>query len=317
VSFLPSSTEILYEIGVGSQIVGVTHECNYPDDATRKPRVVNASFDANKMNSKSIDQKIMELMQSATDIYVIDDEKLREAKPDLIIAQGICEVCAPFAKEIDRASSILGYRPDTLVLDPHNLDDILTSIMDIAQRVNRVTEGRKLVVSLRKRIDSIKMRSGRRIVVDEHENNNNNNNKSKVVCLEWIEPFFTAGHWVPQMVEIAGGINGLSYSGQPSRRINDIDEIISFNPDKIILMPCGFTIERTLREAKILETNEKWKSLRSVQNNEVYAVNAGAYFSKPGPRTITGLEIIAKIIDPEGSEDIRVPDNSFRKYHYH
>jgi iron complex transport system substrate-binding protein len=281
--------------------------------------VVNASFDANKMNSKSIDQKIMELMQSATDIYVIDDEKLREAKPDLIIAQGICEVCAPFAKEIDRASSILGYRPDTLVLDPHNLDDILTSIMDIAQRVNRVTEGRKLVVSLQKRIDSIKMRSGRRIVVDDHENNNNNNNnnKSKVVCLEWIEPFFTAGHWVPQMVEIAGGINGLSYSGQPSRRINDIDEIISFNPDKIILMPCGFTIERTLREAKILETNEKWKSLRSVQNNEVYAVNAGAYFSKPGPRTITGLEIIAKIIDPEGSEDIRVPDNSFRKYHYH
>jgi iron complex transport system substrate-binding protein len=318
VSFLPSSTEILYEIGVGSQIVGVTHECNYPDDAKRKPRVINASFDANKMNSKSIDQKIIELMQSATDIYVINDEKLREAKPDLIIAQGICEVCAPFAKEIDRASSILGYRPDTLVLDPHNLDDILTSIMDIAERVNRVTEGRKLVVSLQKRIDSIKMRSGRRIVGDEHENNNNNNNnKSKVLCLEWIEPFFTAGHWVPQMVEIAGGINGLSYSGQPSRRINDMDEIISFNPDKIILMPCGFTIGRTLKEAKILETNEKWKSLRSVQNNEVYAVNAGAYFSKPGPRTITGLEIIAKIIDPEGSEKIKVPGNSFRKYDYH
>ena len=320
VSFLPSSTEILYEIGAGSQIVGVTHECNYPDDAKKKPRVINASFDANKMNSKSIDQKIIELMQSATDIYVINDEKLREAKPDLIIAQGICEVCAPFAKEIDRASSVLGYRPDTLVLDPHNLDDILTSIMDIAERVNRVTEGRKLVVSLQKRIDSIKTRSGRRVVVDEHENNNNddnNNNKSKVLCLEWIEPFFTAGHWVPQMVEIAGGINGLSYSGQPSRRINDMDEITSFNPDKIILMPCGFTIERTLKEAKILETNEKWKSLESVQNNEVYAVNAGAYFSKPGPRTITGLEIIAKIIDPEGFEDIKVPANSFSKYGYH
>ena len=315
VSFLPSSTEILYEIGAGSQIVGVTHECNYPDDAKKKPRVINASFDANKMNSKSIDQKIIELMQSATDIYVINDEKLREAKPDLIIAQGVCEVCAPFAKEIDRASSILGYRPDTLVLDPHNLDDILTSIMDIAERVNRVTEGRKLVVSLQKRIDSIKTRSGRRVVVDEHENNNNN--KSKVLCLEWIEPFFTAGHWVPQMVEIAGGINGLSYSGQPSRRINDMDEITSFNPDKIILMPCGFTIERTLKEAKILETNEKWKSLESVQNNEVYAVNAGAYFSKPGPRTITGLEIIAKIIDPEGFEDIKVPANSFSKYGYH
>src|SRR5919202_775370 len=176
VSFLPSSTEILYEIGAGSQIVGVTHECKYPDDAKRKPRVINASFYANKMNSKQIDQKIIELIRSGTDIYVINDEKLREAKPDLIIAQGICEVCAPFAKEIDRAVSILGYRPDTLVLDPHDLDDILTSIMDIAERVNRVTEGRKLVVSLQKRIDSIRMRSGRRIGGDEGKKKNNNNN---------------------------------------------------------------------------------------------------------------------------------------------
>jgi iron complex transport system substrate-binding protein len=316
VSFLPSSTEILYEIGAGPQIVGVTHECKYPDDAKRKPRVINASFDANKMNSKQIDQKIIELMQSRTDIYVINDEKLREAKPDLIIAQGICEVCAPFAKEIDRAFSILGYKPDTLVLDPHDLDDILTSIMDIAERVNRVTEGRKLVVSLQKRIDNIRMRIGRRTSGDEGKKKNKNKNKPKVLCLEWIDPFFTAGHWVPQMVEIAGGIYGLSYSGQPSRRINHIDEIRKFNPDKIILMPCGFNVERTLKEGKILETNDKWKSLQSVQNNEVYAVNAGAYFSKPGPRTITGLEVIAKIIDPEGFEDIKVPTDSFSKYGY-
>ena len=314
VSFLPSSTEILYEIGAGSQIVGVTHECKYPDDANRKPRVINASFDANKMNSKEIDQKIIELMQSSRDIYLINDEKLREAKPDLIIAQDICEVCAPFAKEIDRAFSILGYRPDILVLDPHDLDDILTSIMDIAERVNRVTEGRKLLVSLQKRIDTIRMRAGLKFVDNWGKKKNNNiTNKRKVLCLEWIEPFFTAGHWVPQMVEIAGGINGLSYAGEPSRRIN-IDEITNFNPDKIILMPCGFDIERTVEEAKILEANDKWKSLQSVQSDQVYAVNAGAYFSKPGPRTITGLEIIAKILDPEGFEDIKVPIGSFIRY---
>src|SRR5919199_3621968 len=187
VSFLPSSTEILYEIGAGSQIVGVTHECKYPDDAKRKPQVINASFDAKNMNSKEIDQKIIELMRSNRDIYLINDEKLREAKPDLIIARGICEVCAPFAKEIDRAFSILGYKPDILVLDPHDLDDILKSIMDIAERVNKVTEGRKLVVSLQKRIDSIRIRSGRRIGGDEgkKKNNNYNNNKPKVLCLEW------------------------------------------------------------------------------------------------------------------------------------
>src|SRR5918911_571490 len=170
----------------------------------------------------------------------------------------------------------------------------MTSKMDIAERVGRETEGRNLVVSLQKRIDNVRTRVGQRRI--SRGEVHNNSNKPRVLCIEWIDPFFTAGHWVPQMVEIAGGINGLSYPGQPSRRINNIDEIKKFNPDKIILMPCGFNIERTVKEAKILETNNKWKSLQSVQNNEVYAVNAGSYFSKPGPRTITGLEVIAKII---------------------
>jgi iron complex transport system substrate-binding protein len=322
VSFLPSSTEILYEIGASSQIVGVTHECKYPDDAKRKPRVINSSFDSGKLNGKEIDEKIVELMKSGADIYVIDDEKLRESKPDLIIAQGVCEVCAPFTKEIDRASSILGYKPDTLVLDPHDLDDILKSILKIAERVNRLSEGHKLVTSLQKRIDDVRMRAEQRRFGESNDGDSskyifNKNTKSKVVCIEWIDPFFTAGHWVPQMVEIAGGINGLSLRSQPSRRIHDIDEIIKFNPDKIILMPCGFDVDRTLDEAKILETNDKWKSLNAVQNSEVYAVNAGAYFSKPGNRTITGLEVLAKIIDPECFKDIQVPTDSFSKYDYH
>ena len=185
--------------------------------------------------------------------------------------------------------------------------------MDIAERVSRVTEGRKLVVSLRNRIDDIRVRAGNRRIGSDNTDNNHKNNRPKILCIEWINPFFTAGHWVPQMVEIAGGINGLSSRAQPSRRIHDIDEIMKFNPDKIILMPCGFDLHRTLREAETLETNNKWKSLQVVQNNEVYAVNAGAYFSKPGPRTITGLEILAKIIDPEGFGNIKVPSDSYCK----
>jgi len=183
--------------------------------------------------------------------------------------------------------------------------------MDIAERVGKVTEARNLVVSLQKRIDDIRVRAGnRRIGGDVY------NILPKILCIEWINPFFTAGHWVPQMVEIAGGINGLSSRAQPSHRIHDIAEIMKFNPDKIILMPCGFDLHRTLREAETLETNNKWKSLQVVQNNEVYAVNAGAYFSKPGPRTITGLEILAKIIDPEGFQNIKVPTDSFTKFGY-
>jgi len=312
VSFLPSSTEILYEIRADSQLVGVTHECKYPDDAKKKPRVINCSFDASKMNSKEIDDKIVELVRSGRDIYVLSDDRLREAKPDLIITQGVCEVCAPFTKEINRATSVLGYSPDVLVLDPHDLDDILISIMDIAERVGRVAEGRQLLVSLQKRIDDIRMRSGRRRSRDDGSNNKHDK-EPKILCIEWINPFFTAGHWIPQMVEIAGGVNGLSSRGQPSRRIANIDEIIKFDPDKIILMPCGFDTHRTLREAKTLETNDKWETLLAVQNNEVYAVNAGAYFSKPGPRTITGLEILAKIIDPESFQDIKVPADSYCK----
>jgi iron complex transport system substrate-binding protein len=304
VSFLPSSTEILYEIGAGDLITGVTHECNYPGEAKNKPRVINSSIDAAKLTSREIDDKIVGLMRAGENIYAIDDQKLKESRPDLIIAQGVCEVCAPFAKEIDRANSILGYEPEVLVLHPHDLNDILLSITEIAEKVGRSNEGRKLVASLEKRIDNI-----RKIVAERRAKNSSKDNP-KIVCIEWIDPFFSAGHWIPQIVDIAGGINGLSSTGQQSRRIS-IEEVIEFNPDKIILMPCGFDVARTLEEAKLLKYNAKWRSLQAVQKDRVYAVNANAYFSKPGPRTITGLEILAQIINPEGFENIELPRNSF------
>lgn len=305
VSFLPSSTEILYEIGVGSQIVGVTHECNFPDDAKNKMRVVNSSFDARTMSSKQIDDKIGELSRTGSDIYVIDDNKLKEANPDLIIAQGICEVCAPAANEIRRTSSILGYKPDILVLDPHDLDDILVSIMDIAKRVENVREGRKLVLSLRNRIDTIGLKIA-------HKYAKEGNTKPKVLCLEWINPFFTAGHWVPQMVDIAGGVNVLGSRSQPSSRITT-GEILESDPDKIIIMPCGFGIGRTLKEVDASNICDELRSMRAFQNDEVYVVDAGAYFSKPGPRAVTGLEILAKIFTPELFTDLFVPTGSFSR----
>jgi iron complex transport system substrate-binding protein len=306
VSFLPSSTEILYEIGAGDLIAGVTHECNYPADAKNKRRVINSSIDARSLTSREIDDKIVGLIKAGENIYAIDDQQLIKSKPDLIIAQGICEVCAPFAKEIDRANSILGYEPEVLVLHPHDLDDILVSITEIAERVERSNEGRKLVSSLRKRIDNI------REIVSERRSKNSTKDYPKIVCIEWIDPFFSAGHWIPQIVDIAGGINGLSTTRQPSRRI-PIEEIIEFNPDKIVLMPCGFDVARTLNEAKMLRNNNKWRSLQAVQEDQVYAVNANAYFSKPGPRTIIGLEIMAKIINPSDFENIELPPNSYAK----
>ena len=190
--------------------------------------------------------------------------------------------------------------------------------MDIAERVGKVREGRKLVVALQNRIDTVRRIVGEKKILGRTYSSNRSvkvkkdKTKRKIVCIEWIDPFFIAGHWIPQMVDIAGGNNGLGTTGQPSRRVS-IDEIIEFNPEKIILMPCGFDLERTLKEAKVLKNNNKWKLLRAVQRDEVYAANANEYFSKPGPRTIAGLEILAKIIDPEAFRDIESPSNSFVK----
>ncbi|HEU4606011.1 MAG TPA: cobalamin-binding protein [Nitrososphaera sp.] len=298
VSFLPSATETLYQLGAGGQVVGVTHECKFPIRARKKPRVIRPSFDPGRMTGRQIDAKIVELMRSGNDIYIVDDRVLKKANPDLIVAQGLCEVCSPFTKEIGRAVSILGRQPDVLVLDPHDLDDILVSIMDVAEKVGRVRQGAKLVASLQKRIDAVR---GMKI-----------KNRPRVLCIEWLDPLFTAGHWVPQMVEYAGGINGISTAGEPSRRM-DIDEVVEFDPDIIVLMPCGFEIPRTLKELPALARSEKWKSLRAVKNHDVYAVNANAYFSKPGPRTIMGLEIMAKILHPEASRRIRVQKGSYKK----
>jgi len=298
VSFLPSATEILYELGVGDQIVGVTHECNYPEQAKTKPRVIHSSFDPDTMTSQEIDNKVVDLMHSGKDIYILDEDILKKANPNLIISQGICEVCSPYTKEVNRAVTILDNKPEVLILDPRNLDDILTNILEIAKKVGKEKEAQGFIGSLKKRIISIQTRPKK--------------SKPKILCVEWLDPLFTAGHWVPQLVEMAGGINGISSTGDQSRRM-EIDETIKFDPDIIILMPCGFDVKRTILEYEKLTNNPQWKSLAAVQNSQVYAVNANEYFSKPGPRTVTGLEILAKIIHPETYTDLKIPNDSFQK----
>jgi iron complex transport system substrate-binding protein len=307
VSFLPSATEILYEIGAGSRIIGVTHECNYPKEAKLKPKIINSSFDASTMSSKEINDKIVELFGNGQNIYIINDDVLKESRPDIIIAQGVCEVCSPFTKEINRAISILGYNPKVIILNPSDVSDIFDNILEISKSVGKIKEARILIKSLEDKIDRIK-----KITELKYKNKD----QPKVLCLEWLDPFFTAGHWVPEMVKIAGGINGLSKPKEKSRRAS-IEEIKKFDPDKIILMPCGFNTDRTIKEYKnsstSLNENQEWNNLRAIKNNELYVVDAGSYFSKPGPRTITGIEILAKIISPNEFNNIKTPENSYSK----
>lgn len=305
VSFLPSATEILYELGLGSQVKGVTHECDYPETVKSLPRVIKPLFDTSAMTSSEINEKIVEVSSNNNnqDFYILNKELLKEVKPDLIIAQGICAVCSPSRKEVEQTRSLLGYNPQTIVLDPHNLNDILKNIIEISETVGKLDQGRQLVQFLEEKIRSIR----NRLVKTRYTT------KSKILCLEWIEPFYSAGHWVPEMIEIAGGINLVSTTGERSRLIT-IKEIKNADPDKIILMPCGFDVHRTLQEYnKTLREDKTWNSLRSVKNKELYLVDSNSYFSKPGPRTFVGIEILAKIINPQYFADIQVPLRSFLK----
>ncbi|MFY3741940.1 MAG: iron complex transport system substrate-binding protein [Candidatus Nitrosomirales archaeon] len=299
-SFLPSATEILYELDLGDSVVGVTHECDFPSDANNKTIVVRSAFDASKLSSEEIDNIIVQRVREGKDIYVVDDSALRKASPDLIVAQGLCEVCSPHMKELNRAMSILGNKPKVVVLDPHDLDEILVSIEQVAKTVGKERKGEEIVQKLWKRIDHV--RSVTR----------NTKNSPKVLCIEWLDPLFTAGHWVPQMVEVAHAVNGISKRGEPSRRM-EWKEALEFDPDIIVLMPCGFDIERTMRELWRIEKHEEWQKLPAVKNKMVYATDASSYFSRPGPRTVTGLEILAKIIHPDLFRDLNVPEDAFRR----
>ena len=299
ISFFPSATELLFELGAGDDIVGVTHECLYPDAAKHKPRVISSVFDPETMTSRQIDERIIDLARAGQNIFLIHEENIKNAKPDLIIGQGTCAVCSAYTNEVNRALEILEKRPDVEVIDPHSVDDILSSVITIADKIGKQKHGEELVKSLQKRIDFIK--------------NQNYTTKPKVLCIEWVEPFFTAGHWIPQMIEISGGTNLISKTGEHSRRMT-IDEVVSADPDIIVMMPCGFNTKRTISECtKTIQNDPKWLRLRAVKNKSVYAVDASSYFSKPSIRTITGIEILAKIIHPEIFSNIDTPSQAYSK----
>ena len=297
VSFLPSATELLYELGAQDMLYGVTHECKYPDDAKTKPCVINSVINSEELSSKEIDAKTCQLIKEGIDIFVLNTQNLLEANPDLIISQETCDVCAASTNQVNKAIQILQKKPLLYTMNPHSLQEILESTSKIGKILKKENEASIIIETLKNRIKNVK----------EQVTAAN----PKVLAIEWIEPFFTAGHWVPEIIEMAGGINLISKQGECSRRLN-IQEIIDSDPDIIILMPCGFDIERTLSEYnKILKDDKAWWTLRAVRNKNIFAVDANSYFSKPGIRTITGLEIIAKIIDPEKFLRMNVPENSF------
>ena len=299
VTFLPSATELIYNLGADDKLFGVTHECNYPIDAKTKPRVISSVFDPALMSSKQIDDKICQLMTDGKEIYNLNKENLLNAKPDLIISQNICEVCSAHTEHVNMAMNMLEKKPKVYTMDPHNIDEILISIKDISKMIGKEKEGNELINSLLKRLEFVKSKMCEEL--------------PKVLAIEWVDPFFTSGHWIPEMIETAGGENMISIEKMPSRKMK-LEEIKSANPDIIVMMPCGFDVKRTISEYNnVLAENPDWNELKAVEENNVYAVDANSYFSKPSLRTITGIEILAQIIHPDIFGSLQLPKDSFTK----
>jgi iron complex transport system substrate-binding protein len=285
-SLLPGATEIAYALGLGDQIVGVTHECDYPAEAQYKPILVKGAIDAKRMTSAEIDSKVGELLAAGKGLYRIDDQAFGAAAPDVILTQGLCDVCALDYNEVVKAAARLPRPPTIVSLNPHSLRELLEDISRVGAATGRDQAAANLVGALSQRIDTVARREPDR--------------RPRVVCLEWFEPLYSAGHWAPEMVALAGGVDMLGRQGEPSARL-EWSQVVDARPDVLLLMPCGFDTRRTVKEATPLRALPGWNDLPAVKSGSVFALNGNAYFSRPGPRLVSGLEILARVIHPSGA----------------
>jgi iron complex transport system substrate-binding protein len=285
-SLLPGATEIAFALGLGDDVVGVSHECDYPAEARQKPVIVRSLIDSHRMTSHEIDRWVSERLRNNQGLYMIDEERLREAAPDVILTQGLCDVCAIDYNEVVSATETLAKKPKLVSLTPNCLTDVLSDVLRVGEATGRRHQAETFVQELEQRISSVRERAAQ------------STTRPRVACLEWFDPIYAAGHWVPEMVELAGGHDVLGRKGEPSEKIA-WEKVVELAPDVIVLMPCGYDVYRTLNEAALLQRLNGWQDLPVVKVGKVYAVNGHAFFSRPGPRLVDGLEILAQLIHPD------------------
>jgi iron complex transport system substrate-binding protein len=286
-SFLPSATEILYALGLEKSVAGVTFECDFPPDAATKTVVVNTNM-VEDLTSAQIDRDVNQYSSHGESLYRVDMQKLEAIKPDLIVTQELCDVCAISTSYVAKAVQQLSSKPQVLSLTPHTLEDVLKDILRVGEATDRGTEARALVASLRERIANVrKMQKTQR---------------PTVVCLEWLSPPFNGGHWIPEMIDFAGGVDPLGQLGKDSYRM-DWDQVLRVDPDVVLIMPCGHNLERSIKEYHATQFPAGWKQVKAVRTGRVYAVNASAYFSRPGPRLVTGLEIMRSLLQDDRPQE--------------
>ena len=283
-SLLPSATEIAYALGAGDEVVAVSHECDYPEAARGRPVLTGSAVDTKRLSSPEIDAAISALLREGGSTYSIDLPLLRQLNPDLILTQALCDVCAVSEGQVHRAlhEEQLGAR--VITLTPLTLAGVFQSIEEVAGAIGRVAEGRALTATLRARVEAVRRAAP--------------TPRPRVLALEWFDPHFIGGHWVPEQIEAAGGIDVLGRGGERSFRVT-WDQIAAADPDLVVLLPCGYGQAEVIREARALWEVPAWRSLRAVERGALWAVDASAWFSRPGPRVVEGIEALAHILaDP-------------------
>ena len=292
-SFLPSATEILYALDLGDSIAGITFECDYPPEARQKPVVVNTVLQ-HGLSPEEIDRDASDSAAHGHSLYTVDVEALERIRPELIVTQDLCDVCAVSTSHLAKALDALSSRPKILPLTPHTLDDVLLDIERVGAATGRQKRAAEVVASLRQRIARAQARPKMGL--------------PRVACLEWLNPLYNAGHWVPDMVKIAGGRDLLATRGEYSTRIKPVT-VMDVKPDVIVVMPCGYDAEKAKQKYCGTEFPEGWADVPAVRNHRVYAVHASAYFSRPGPRLVDGIEILHSLFHDDFSEPL--PTNSW------
>ncbi len=297
-SFIPSATEMVYALGLGDQLCGVTHECDYPPAAKGKPVAIRSLIDAAGMSQREIDDRVVESMTHGHGLYSIDKSLLRENMPDVVITQELCDVCSVSLRDVLSTISELSKTCEVVSLKPRGLGGVLEDILTVGKACGAEPAAEELVRSLEARIQRVREAAA---ALD----------RPRVFCVEWYDPVFASGHWVPEMVEIAGGEDALGTAGQDSKKIS-WDRVLKFDPQVLILMPCGFDTERAFEDLPILAKYQGWRSITAVETGAVFATNGSAYYSRPGPRLVDGLELMAKMIHPEAFGGEMPPERARR-----
>jgi iron complex transport system substrate-binding protein len=273
-------------LGLGDQLVGITHECDYPSEVEGKPVVVRNVLPIEQMSQPEIDAAVAQRMRDGLSLYQVDEKLLQELAPDIIMTQDLCQVCAPSGNEVTEALNLLPKKPQILWLTPKSLEEIFDNLRELGGATGRLKEAEKLIAAGRVRLEKLAAAT------------RNLSHRPRVFCMEWLDPVYCSGHWMPEMVEIAGGVDALSREGADSVRI-PWDDVLEWAPEVLIITPCGFNLEKVIEQSQQLTDYSGWSELPAVREGRVYAVDANSYFARPGPRVVEGTELLAHLIHPK------------------